>query len=1279
MAFEVVYQEGKVVGCVRGGHFFPSEGASDSLPPPPVPIQPNGLIPNPVPATYNVTSLADFLSDKFPTISARLPLSFLKANFQLLLPFHVRFSSWSLARDKTQVCCFLKPVVLSSPKVFLRVGNYKKANTWVCVVKCKKSIEIVQFTPSSSPPCSFPPSSDKNSLFNARVQTQLRQHRLIRPALRLCKISMFRKSPEKHLGFFPRRLFGRFPDRHPVLGYSNKYSSPDKFLSTLQSCWPQLDLADDRVPLLWHYACQFSLFDRPIASFIFLNIPFQVRPHGENPYVVRDFLQFCWSQFLTHQIPFVVLTSALSIASCSKLVTEFKIRNQAAVINLTKAMKFQNPEGNIRKVSPAKNSLIVFGAQFCHVSLDNACNGDFNRDHLIRLVSWAPGLQFEPKSPVVDSWRRSYDKVHCEVVERNKRFESRRLSNLQDLSDEAKSAFFVDYTPQHKQAFRSSCAKYERAFQQSPHPDIQAQFQRLTRLKERDFVQVPAKTIKLWDAQNANKKRTTYKSGLLCRFCLSPGHLECPWLVPRAQLNSVYQQQLWDFIDGPLPLRNEVFCVEVKPARELCRELHRLLVRKLEFWELFSAHSGIPRNELPKTNDRVYARDLNVADSGILNKMDFWWAAGCNRVTLKCLIDGAPIFPNKTFPGHRYAQDKFPIDQTAHPILMSKIVDNLMYGYVLPIPQQFAQIVCNRFVIHYQEDARGKLRIIYDARILNHFLDYIKFRLPSWRDVMFKFGQDAKVFSIDLKSAYNQVPIMTASMPFCSFRVPCGKSFKYYAYTSLPFGVSSAPRIFFSLVKDSIVRFLNSNGWVEQGCAVAFLDDLLIKVGDKSTSVQECRARMTVIVEFIAHLGFKLNQKGSQGVTTAIEWCGMMYDFTNFEIFPGKNRFENCMATLRNLMESPMVSLSTIETFGGQLASWGPLNTKFAQCLKAEASDLLSAHRLSSPHMDPVQYEKSKLSTFVCITRLKQMVTIFFDILSFKRTGLQVADPWGKKTLSISTDASDIALGVTYRFDGKVHELISIPFSRETIAKKLSSTHRELLGTESAFLHLLDRIRQGAFPAISGCRYVTDNRGTIDWLKSGKAPSIAVQSVLHHTLLLSDLINIPFSFHWSRRNEIPMQVADGCSRIASNKIFDLTYFHQGFFRKTRFEMAVPFTDKELFLMNSMIPPRVLQLKLKTWDPRAQPVALIPFFRNTNLANILQVMDQCEAFGLIIAPCFYLDSVLSRLIRCPWKAVSSVPFPIAELGIHVLGDFVYTLKSFKPRVFTFDFRKKSFFR
>ena len=137
---------------------------------------------------------------------------------------------------------------------------------------------------------------------------------------------------------------------------------------------------------------------------------------------------------------------------------------------------------------------------------------------------------------------------------------------------------------------------------------------------------------------------------------------------------------LWDFIDGPLPLLNEAFCVVVKPARTLCRELHQLLVKKLEFWDLFSATSGLPRDELPKINDRVYARNQNVPNSGILNKIDFWWAAGCNRVTLKCLIDGAPIFPNNTFPGHRFAQKRFPIDQKAHPILMSKIVENLMYG-----------------------------------------------------------------------------------------------------------------------------------------------------------------------------------------------------------------------------------------------------------------------------------------------------------------------------------------------------------------------------------------------------------------------------------------------------------------------------------------------------------------------------------------------------------------------------------------------------------------------
>ncbi|WP_411027016.1 reverse transcriptase domain-containing protein, partial [Salmonella sp. s55044] len=74
--------------------------------------------------------------------------------------------------------------------------------------------------------------------------------------------------------------------------------------------------------------------------------------------------------------------------------------------------------------------------------------------------------------------------------------------------------------------------------------------------------------------------------------------------------------------------------------------------------------------------------------------------------------------------------------------------------------------------------------------------------------------------SIDLKDAYLHIPIHPNCHWFLAFHYIGGQD---YQFTSLPFGLSTAPKVFTRVIR-SVLSFLRRRGLV----VFAFLDDWLI-------------------------------------------------------------------------------------------------------------------------------------------------------------------------------------------------------------------------------------------------------------------------------------------------------------------------------------------------------------------------------------------------------------------------------------------------------------------
>ena len=121
----------------------------------------------------------------------------------------------------------------------------------------------------------------------------------------------------------------------------------------------------------------------------------------------------------------------------------------------------------------------------------------------------------------------------------------------------------------------------------------------------------------------------------------------------------------------------------------------------------------------------------------------------------------------------------------------------------------------------------GSHRLILNLKYLNAGVDHIHFKMETLRCVVPIIKKHSWFASIDLKDADESVPIDPHFRKYLSFYW----AGRLYQFTSLPNGLSSAPRVFTKLLKP-VFSYLRKQGFTN----VCYIDDIFLE-GD---SYEEC-------------------------------------------------------------------------------------------------------------------------------------------------------------------------------------------------------------------------------------------------------------------------------------------------------------------------------------------------------------------------------------------------------------------------------------------------------
>ena len=182
--------------------------------------------------------------------------------------------------------------------------------------------------------------------------------------------------------------------------------------------------------------------------------------------------------------------------------------------------------------------------------------------------------------------------------------------------------------------------------------------------------------------------------------------------------------------------------------------------------------------------------------------------------------------------------------------LLGEVEDLLAKSAVREVTEKFQEGFYSTIFLAPKKN--GKWRPVINLRPLNYYIMKSKFKMTTLRQIIQEVRPGDWMLSVDLKDAYFHVPVCREHWKFLRFRVGS----RTFEFTVLPFGITSAPRVFTKVMAPLTEQIRRTMGLFN----CAFLDDFLGKDQDKSFLV--CKSR--TMVQFMVEMGLVINLEKSE-------------------------------------------------------------------------------------------------------------------------------------------------------------------------------------------------------------------------------------------------------------------------------------------------------------------------------------------------------------------------------------------------------------------------------
>ena len=379
-----------------------------------------------------------------------------------------------------------------------------------------------------------------------------------------------------------------------------------------------------------------------------------------------------------------------------------------------------------------------------------------------------------------------------------------------------------------------------------------------------------------------------------CFACGRFGHWrsECPQLGSTAKATK--SDDWWLDQEEESKLQFPCICVPLDAKDELC-----------------AGEQGRKNFDFRSDDDRgVFS--LPSVKGRLIKSVNYWCSIGAPQFVLDIIIGGYKI-PFITAPPP--CQFRNNASARKEPDFVTEAVLGLLHDNRVEELDAAPEII-NPLSVSVQNT--GKKRLILDLRHINLHVFKQKFKCEGLHTIKDIFSRNCFVFSFDLKSGYHHVDIFVEHRKYLAFSWDFGTGHaRYFQFTVLPFGLSSAPFIFTKLL-----RPLETH-WRSHGIPIAIFFDDGIGAGD---TFKNARANSAIVQYDLAQCGFLVNpEKSNWEPKTRFSWIGYTIDTQTGLIHASEERIKKLSSELEkicaNWQSSELVHVRLLASIVGQIIS----------------------------------------------------------------------------------------------------------------------------------------------------------------------------------------------------------------------------------------------------------------------------------------------------------------------------------------------------------------------
>ena len=208
------------------------------------------------------------------------------------------------------------------------------------------------------------------------------------------------------------------------------------------------------------------------------------------------------------------------------------------------------------------------------------------------------------------------------------------------------------------------------------------------------------------------------------------------------------------------------------------------------------------------------------------------------------------------------------------------------------------EVTCPPFVVNpltVSVQSSGKMRLVLDLRHVNKYVDKQKVKFEGVNEAL-NYAVNAEYgYKFDFRSGYHHFDIHDDHQKYLGFSWKFGNKIRYYTFSVLPFGLSSAGHIFTKTVR-VLVKHWRSMGYP----IIVYLDDGFGLAIDFDT----CTKMANQIRADLKKSGFVANEiKSVWTPQQSIEWLGFIWNLYNSTLEIPNKKYQGLKLCISALLE----------------------------------------------------------------------------------------------------------------------------------------------------------------------------------------------------------------------------------------------------------------------------------------------------------------------------------------------------------------------------------------